>query len=86
MMVKEGLFTPADLSLSTLTRYLKRTRDFFQETSEIPKEVKRFAHGKINQLWQTDLMYGPYIKKSGKKVPTYLLAYIDDCSRLILHA
>lgn len=86
MMVKEDFFTPADLSLSTLTRYLKRTRDSFQETSEIPKEVKRFAHGKINQLWQTDLMYGPYIKKNGKKVPTYLLAYIDDCSRLILHA
>jgi putative transposase len=71
MMVKEGFFTPTDLSLSTLTRYLKRTRDSFQETSEIPKEVKRFAHGNINQLWQTDLMYGPYIKKNSKKVPTY---------------
>ncbi|NCU26737.1 IS481 family transposase, partial [Candidatus Nomurabacteria bacterium] len=30
--------------------------------------------------------YGPYIKNKGKNSPTYLLAYIDDCSRLILHA
>ncbi|MGI6711517.1 MAG: DDE-type integrase/transposase/recombinase [Bacillota bacterium] len=86
MMVKEGFFLPADLSLSTLTRYLNRTRASFQETSEIPKDMKRFAHGKINQLWQTDVMYGPYIKKNGKKVQTYLLAFIDDHSRLILHA
>lgn len=86
MMVKEGFFVPADLSLSTLTRYLNRTRASFEDTSELPKDMKRFAHGKINQLWQTDLMYGPYIKKDGKRVQTYLLAYIDDCSRLILHA
>ncbi|MGI6684672.1 MAG: DDE-type integrase/transposase/recombinase [Bacillota bacterium] len=86
MMVKEGFFTPGDISLSTLTRYLNRTRASFQDTSEIPKDMKRFAHGKINQLWQTDVMYGPYIKKDGKKVQTYLLAFIDDCSRLILHA
>jgi putative transposase len=86
MMVKEGFFTPKDLSLSTLTRYLNRTRASFQDTSEVPKDMKRFAHGKINQLWQTDVMYGPYIKKDGKKIQTYLLAFIDDCSRLILHA
>lgn len=86
MMVKEGFFIPADLSLSTLTRYLNQTRASFEEISEIPKDMKRFSHGKINQLWQTDVMYGPYIKRDGKRVPTYLLAYIDDCSRLILHA
>lgn len=50
MMVKEGFFTPADLSLSTLTRYLKRTRASFTDTTETPKDMKRFAHGKINQL------------------------------------
>lgn len=86
MMVREGIFTPAELSLSTLTRYLNKTRTSFQDTSEIPKDMKRFAHGKINQLWQTDVMYGPYIKKDGKKAATYLLAFIDDCSRLILLA
>lgn len=86
MLVKEGYFVPAELSLSTLTRYLNKTRASFLELSEIPKDMKRFAHAKINQLWQTDIMYGPYIKRDGKKIPTYLLAYIDDCSRLILHA
>lgn len=86
MMVKEGFFVPADLSLSTLTRYLNKTKASFEDISETPKDMKRFSHSKINQLWQTDVMYGPYIKRDGKRVPTYLLAYIDDCSRLILHA
>lgn len=86
MMVREGFFTPIDLSLSTLTRYLKKTRASFEDISEDPKDMKRFSHNKVNQLWQTDTMYGPFVKRDGKKVQTYLLAYIDDCSRLILHA
>lgn len=31
-------------------------------------------------------MYGPYIQDGRKKKPTYLLAYIDDASRLVAHA
>ncbi len=30
-------------------------------------------------------MYGPYIQDGRKKKPTYLLAYIDDASRLVPH-
>jgi hypothetical protein len=45
----------------------------------------RFAKEQVNQLWETDLMYGPYVG-SKKKQATYLLAYIDDASRLITHA
>ena len=50
------------------------------------KDLKRFAHQNINELWQTDVMYGPYIKVGTKKKQTYLFAYIDDASRLITHA
>jgi putative transposase len=86
MMVKEGHFLPNDISLSTVTRYLNRIRTSITQVQDTPKEMKRFAHGKVNQLWQTDVMYGPYVKNGRKNVQTYLLAYIDDCSRLILHA
>lgn len=85
-LIQEGVFTPAEISLSTVTRFFKGNKDLLVPEGIVPKEIKRFAHGKVNQLWQTDVMYGPYIKNNGKKSPTYLLAYIDDCSRLILHA
>ncbi|MFZ3580487.1 DDE-type integrase/transposase/recombinase, partial [Virgibacillus sp. DJP39] len=46
-------------------------------------ERKRFAHEKVNVLWQADLSHGPYIKINGKPKKTFLIAFIDDCSRLV---
>ncbi|MED3645080.1 DDE-type integrase/transposase/recombinase, partial [Caldifermentibacillus hisashii] len=40
-------------------------------------------HEKVNILWQADLSHGPYIKIKGKVKKTFLIAYIDDCSRLV---
>jgi len=40
-------------------------------------------------LWQSDLKYGPYIpdpKKPNHKLRTYLVAIIDDATRLAVHA
>ncbi|MGV8165449.1 MAG: DDE-type integrase/transposase/recombinase [Alkaliphilus sp.] len=48
--------------------------------------MKRFSHEYVNQLTQTDLMYGPFVKDEKKRKQTYLFAYIDDASRLNTHA
>jgi putative transposase len=37
-------------------------------------------------LWQADLSHGPFIKIKGKAKKTFLIAYIDDCSRLVPYA
>lgn len=37
----------------------------------------------MNGLWQADLSYGPYLRLGRKKAATYLLAFIDDASRLV---
>jgi len=52
------------------------------------KEQKRFVHRFPNQCWQGDVMHGPYIKDnvSGKTKKTFLIAFIDDASRLIVGA
>ena len=50
---------------------------------------RRFQHSQRNSLWQTDFKYGPLIpdpQNPGKKQRTYLLAFIDDCSRKIIYA
>lgn len=49
-------------------------------------ERKRFAHDQINMLWQADLSHGPYLTVNGKAQKTFLIAYIDDCSRLVPYA
>jgi len=37
-----------------------------------------------NELWQADTMYGPSIKQpDGKWRKTFLIAFIDDASRVI---
>ena len=44
--------------------------------------ARRFQRSNRNDLWQSDIKFGPYI--NGKQV--YLAAFIDDCTRYVLHA
>ncbi|WP_028309329.1 IS481 family transposase [Desulfitibacter alkalitolerans] len=87
LLINDGVIDPAKISISTLYRYLKAER---LKTSlakdEEEKEMKRFSHEFINQLWQSDVMYGPFIKDGKKRRQTYLFAYLDDASRLVTHA
>lgn len=85
-LVKDGVFTPDKLSLATFYRFLAQNHDLCKDTGKEEKEMKRFSHQKVNQLWQTDILYGPYLKLGRAKKRTYLIAYIDDASRLITHA
>jgi transposase InsO family protein len=49
--------------------------------------TKAFECALANDLWMTDMMFGPTLKLAGGKViQTRLFALIDDCSRLIPHA
>ena len=76
-------------SKSTLYRYLKRIRKSYKNQENSVNERLAFEASHSCALWQTDIMYGPYIyaKVDGKfkKCPTYLIAIIDDHSRLIVH-
>lgn len=48
------------------------------------KERRRFEVENVNDCWQADTTYGPYIvAKDGKKYRTFLIHFIDDKSRLI---
>lgn len=87
LMVRDEVVDPQRVSISTFYRYLKAEQGKKPASSdEEEKEMKRFSHEYINQLWQTDVMYGPYLKDGKKSNQTYLFAYIDDASRLVTHA
>ncbi|MBI3266980.1 MAG: transposase, partial [Chlamydiae bacterium] len=42
---------------------------------------KQFA----NQLWQGDTMFGPFVSDQDKKRQAFLIAFIDDASRVVTH-
>ena len=49
--------------------------------------TKAFECALANELWMTDMMFGPTLKlANGSVVHTRLFALLDDCSRLVPHA
>jgi transposase InsO family protein len=75
----------ADLSASTLYRFLKQ-RGLSARQLLAPPAHKKFEAEHSNQIWQSDMLYGPYVQRpGGGKMQAYLHAILDDASRLIPH-
>ncbi|MDD4976210.1 MAG: DDE-type integrase/transposase/recombinase [Bacteriovorax sp.] len=84
LLLKKDFFKRQQLSTSTFYRML-RENDLFD--SNVTKKLRlSFAMQFSNELWQADTMYGPSIKQSdGQWRKTFLIAFIDDASRVITH-
>ena len=81
----KGLIRPGlDLTPSTVYRFLHR-HDLMGPASNPAPDRRKFEAELPNDLWQSDCMHGPRIEYENKKRKTYLLAFIDDHSRLIPH-
>ena len=81
----EKKIEPGSVKRSTLQEHLAR-EGYSSSQMRIYREsavaARRFQKSSRNSLWQSDIKYGPYI--NGKQV--YLVAFIDDCTRFVLHA
>jgi putative transposase len=74
------------LSASTLYRFLKQ-RGLSERQLLAPPGHKKFEAQHANQIWQSDMLYGPYAQRlGGGKRQAFLHATLDDASRLIPHA
>jgi len=82
LLVQKALIKKCDFSYATVYRLLKKN-DLVGKGRRKEPERKRFAYEKVNILWQVDASAGPYLQVGTKKRPTYLLSFIDDCSRII---
>lgn len=81
-LVSDKLIDPLSISRPTLYRYiedLSLAGEFKSDTGN--PESLRFSHEHVGDLWQGDVMYGPYITVGRKKLQTYLHMFIDDASR-----
>jgi putative transposase len=79
------------IARSTLERHLRQQGLSGREIKAEQKQVasRRFNRVGRNTLWQADLKYGPYLPDPNypeRKTRTYLLAMIDDATRLVTHA
>jgi len=82
-LIAEGYLKETDASVDTVYRYLKAadlTRDKMP-----PQECLAFEFEHANDCWQADTTVGPVINVEGKKRQTYLISFIDDASRVLVH-
>lgn len=74
------------LSASTLYRFLKQRGLSERELLAAPAH-KKFEAERANQIWQADMLYGPWVARpGGGRMQVFLHATLDDASRLIPHA
>lgn len=86
----EGLAKPGQIKRSTLQEkltergYSSRQMKLYSQSGVA---ARRFQKRHRNQLWQSDIKFGPYlpIGPNGTKKQVYLVAIIDDATRFILH-
>ena len=80
-LISPGLvLTPA-----TVHRFL-RSNGLMKGARVAPEDRRKFEAELPNDLWQSDCMHGPRVDHQGKNRKTYLIAFIDDHSRLVPHA
>jgi putative transposase len=87
----ETLAEPGQLKRSTLQEKLAQkgySSRHMRMYSDSGVAARRFQHKSRNQLWHSDIKYGPYlpIGPSGEKKQVYLVAFLDDATRFVLHA
>ncbi|RCX12111.1 homeodomain-containing protein [Anaerobacterium chartisolvens] len=76
---------------STLEKHLRQQGLSGREIQASQKQVssRRFNRQGRNTLWQADLKFGPHLPDPlhpGRKIRTYLIAIIDDATRMVVHA
>ena len=85
-MNQRNLVTPGlELNKTTVYRFLHQNNLMTKETSK-PVDRRKFEAELPNDLWQSDVMHGPKVNVDGRQKKTYLIAIIDDHSRLIVYA
>jgi transposase InsO family protein len=76
----------APIAPATLYRFLQQRGLTTRQLLAAPGR-KKFEAEFSNQVWQSDLLFGPYVERpGGGRMQAFLFAMLDDASRLIPHA
>ncbi|KRQ85777.1 Integrase core domain protein [Caloramator mitchellensis] len=80
-LIARGYFSLGEISLSTVQRFLSKNPLPLEHKSS---ERRAFEFEFPNDCWQSDISSGPYLTIDGKKHKTYIIAFLDDASRLVV--
>jgi len=83
LLIARGHIGMGEISEGTVCDYIKQNG---LKEQNPPEPRKKFEHEHVNELWIGDCMHGPYIHNGRKKHKVFLIAIIDDYSRMIVGA
>lgn len=86
----EGVVLPGEIKRSTLQEKLAQkgySMRHMRIYASSGTATRRFQRRQRNAMWHSDIKYGPYlpIGPDGKKKQIYLVAFLDDATRYLLH-
>ena len=89
IMELEGLAEPGFLKRTTLQSHLME-RGYSARHMKMYQQgglaARRFARRDRNDMWHSDIKYGPYIRTKDGKKQVYLVSFLDDATRYVVHA
>ena len=65
---------------------LSRSLGLMKDKEPVKEDCRKFEAELANDIWQSDVMRGPMVLVEGRMRKSYLIAFIDDHSRLIPYA
>ena len=80
---------PSELALPVSTVHRLLARRGLMKRGDDPnsrKDRRRFAYEDAGDLWMSDVMHGPRVWVGDRKRKAYLIAFLDDATRLVPHA
>ena len=83
-LIEDGYINPNNVSKSTILKFIRDNYLLFGDDNKIDRRA--FEMEFSNEMWDADTSHGPYLTINNKKIKTYLIALIDDASRLITNA
>ncbi len=84
--IERGLLRRDEIAPNTFSRIVARHEMLKPSGEAADKTRLAFAKRYANEMWQGDTMYGPHVRDAqGKPRQTYLICFIDDASRVVVH-
>ena len=83
-LIEDGYINQYSVSKSTVLKFVRDNYLMFGDDGKVDRRA--FEMEFANDMWDADTSHGPYLTINNKKIKTYLIALIDDASRLITSA
>ena len=85
LCIEEGLLTRSQIAPNTFRRVVKKY-ELLKADPDCSNKVRlAFAKAHANEMWQADTLCGPYLPLQDGAVRTWLIAFVDDASRVCAH-